>query len=52
VRSVLGTAEAVQQWRGRGLEVIASTPDEAATHLRKEIDKWRVVFKERGMKAE
>jgi len=52
VRSVLGTPEAKQQWRERGLDVIASTPDEAAAHLKKEVQKWRVVFKERGMKAE
>lgn len=52
VRSALGTSEAVQRWRERGLEVIASTPDEAAAHLRKEVQKWRIVFKERGMKAE
>ena len=52
VRSVLGTPDAVQRWRERGVEVIASTPDEAAAHLKKEVQKWRVVFKERGMKAE
>jgi tripartite-type tricarboxylate transporter receptor subunit TctC len=52
VRNTLGTPEARQQWRERGLEIIASTPDEAAAHLKKEVQKWRVVFKERGMKAE
>ena len=52
VRSVLGSPGAKQQWRERGLDVIASTPDEAAAHLRKEFEKWRVVFRERGMKAE
>ena len=52
VRANLATPEAVQRWRERGLEVIASTPDEAAAHLKKEVQKWRVVFKERGMRAE
>jgi tripartite-type tricarboxylate transporter receptor subunit TctC len=52
LRSVLGTPEAVQRWRQRGVEIIAGTPDEAAAHLKKEVQKWRVVFKERGMKAE
>jgi len=52
VRNTLGTPEVKQQWRERGLDIIANTPDEAAAHLRKEIQKWRVVFKERGMKAE
>ncbi len=52
VRGTLRTREAIQRWRERGVEVVASTPDEAAAHLRKELQKWRVVFKERGMKAE
>jgi tripartite-type tricarboxylate transporter receptor subunit TctC len=52
VRGVLGTPEAVARWRERGVEVIAGTPDEAAAHLKKEVQKWQVVFKERGMKAE
>jgi tripartite-type tricarboxylate transporter receptor subunit TctC len=52
VRASLRTPDAVQRWRDRGVEIIASTPDEAAAHLKKEVQKWRVVFKERGMKAE
>ncbi len=52
LRSSLRTLEAIQRWRERGVEVIAGTPDEAAAHLKKEVQKWRVVFKERGMKAE
>jgi tripartite-type tricarboxylate transporter receptor subunit TctC len=52
VRASLHTPDAVQRWRDRGVEIIANTPDEAAAHLKKEVQKWRVVFKERGMKAE
>lgn len=52
VRKSLRTPEAIKLWRDRGVEVVASTPDEAAAHLRKEVDKWRVVFKERGMKLQ
>ena len=52
VRSTLRTPEAIQRWRERGVEVVANTPDEAVAHLKKEVQKWRVVFKERGMKAE
>jgi tripartite-type tricarboxylate transporter receptor subunit TctC len=52
LRSVLGTPDAVQRWRARGIEIVANTPDEAAAHLKKEAQKWRIVFKERGMKAE
>lgn len=52
LRGVLTTRDTVQRWRERGVEVVASTPDEAAAHLKKEVEKWRIVFKERGMKAE
>jgi tripartite-type tricarboxylate transporter receptor subunit TctC len=52
VRASLRTPEAIQRWRDRSVEIIANTPDEAAAHLKKEVQKWRVVFKERGMKAE
>ena len=52
VRVILATPEAVQKWRERGVEIIANTPDEAAAFLKKEVQKWRIVFKERGMKAE
>ncbi len=52
VRASLRTPDAVQRWRERGVEIIASTPDEATAHLKKEVQKWRVVFKERNMKAE
>ncbi len=51
-RAALKTPDAVQRWRERGVEIIANTPDEAAAHLKKEVQKWRVVFKERGMKLE
>jgi tripartite-type tricarboxylate transporter receptor subunit TctC len=52
VRATLHTPDAVQRWRDRGVEIIANTPDEAAAHLKEEVQKWRVVFKERGMKLE
>ena len=52
VRASLRTPEAVQRWRDRSVEIIANTPDEATAHLKSEVQKWRVVFKERGMKAE
>jgi tripartite-type tricarboxylate transporter receptor subunit TctC len=52
VRGVLKTPEQVKRWQERGFDVIASTPDEMAAHLAKEVKKWRVVFKEQGIKAE
>jgi tripartite-type tricarboxylate transporter receptor subunit TctC len=52
VRSVLKTPDAVKRWQERGFDVIASTPEEMAAHLASEVKKWRVVFKEQGIRAE
>jgi tripartite-type tricarboxylate transporter receptor subunit TctC len=53
VRTALKTPDGLRRWQQeRGLEVIASTPEEMTAHLKKEIAKWRVVFKEQGIKAE
>jgi tripartite-type tricarboxylate transporter receptor subunit TctC len=52
VRAVLKTPEAIKRWQERGFDVIASTPEEMTAHLLSEIKKWRVVFKEQGIKAE
>jgi len=52
VRAVLRTPDAVKRWQDRGFDVIASTPEEMTAHLQSEVKKWRVVFKEQGIKAE
>ena len=52
VRGVLKPPEAVKRWQERGFDVVASTPEEMAIHLSSEVKKWRVVFKEQGIKAE
>lgn len=52
VRAVLQTPDAAKRWQDRGLDVIASTPEEMTAHLQAEIKKWRVVFKEQGIKAQ
>jgi tripartite-type tricarboxylate transporter receptor subunit TctC len=52
VRAVLRTPDAVKRWQERGFDVIGSTPEEMAAHLSAEIKKWRVVFKEQGIKAQ
>jgi tripartite-type tricarboxylate transporter receptor subunit TctC len=52
VRAALKTPDAVKRWQDRGLDVIASTPEEMAAHLRSEIKKWGAVFKAQGIKAE
>ncbi len=52
LRATLHTPEQAKKWADRGLDVIASTPDELAAHLKSETQKWGRVIKERGMKAE
>lgn len=52
VRAVLKTPETVKRWQERGFDVIGSTPEEMTAHLHREIKRWRVVFKEQGIKAE
>jgi tripartite-type tricarboxylate transporter receptor subunit TctC len=39
-------------WQGRGLDVIASSPDEFAVRLAAEQKKWGEVIRKRGIKAE
>jgi tripartite-type tricarboxylate transporter receptor subunit TctC len=52
VRAALKTPDAVKRWQDRGLDVIASTPEEMSAHLNREIKKWGAVFREQGIKAE
>ena len=52
VRAVLKTPDAIKRWQDRGLDVIASTPEEMAAHLAREIRKWGAVFKEQGIRSE
>lgn len=52
VRAALKTPDAVKRWQDRGLDVIASTPEEMTAHLNREIKKWGAVFKEQRIKAE
>jgi hypothetical protein len=41
----------VKRWQERGFDVIASTAEEMTTHLNAEVNKWRAVFKEQGIKT-
>jgi tripartite-type tricarboxylate transporter receptor subunit TctC len=52
VRAVLRTPDAMKRWQDRGFDVIASTPEEMAAHLAREIKKWGAVFREQGIRAE
>lgn len=52
IRATLRTPEQTQRFADRGLDLVASTPDELSAHLKSEMQKWGRVIRERGMKAE
>jgi tripartite-type tricarboxylate transporter receptor subunit TctC len=52
LKKALAAPDQVKRFQDRGLDLIASTPDEFSTHLKSEYQKWGKVIKERGMKAE
>jgi tripartite-type tricarboxylate transporter receptor subunit TctC len=52
LKKTMATPEMQKRFHDRGLDVIASTPDEFAAHVQSEHRKWGRVIKERGMKAE
>jgi tripartite-type tricarboxylate transporter receptor subunit TctC len=52
VKKTMAAPEQVKLFQKNGLDIIASTPEEFAAHLKKEYAKWGRVIKERGMRAE
>lgn len=52
VKKVMLSPEGNALFQKNGLEVVASTPEELAAHLKRESTKWQRVFKERGLKAD
>ena len=52
LKRILLAPGAPKQYQDRGLDVIASSPEEAASHLRNEMSKWGKVIKDRGMRAD
>ena len=52
IKKSLAAPEHIKRFNDIGLDIIASTPDEFAVHLKKETEKWGKVIRERGMKAE
>ena len=52
LKQVMRAPEFVRSFEQRGIDVIASTPEEFAAHLRTELVKWSKVIKERGMHAD
>jgi tripartite-type tricarboxylate transporter receptor subunit TctC len=52
LKRILLAPGAPKQYEDRGLDVIASSPEEAVVHLKNEMTKWGKVIKERGMRAD
>ncbi len=52
MKKTLSAADQVRLFADRGLDIVASTPEAAGDHLRKEVERWARVVKERGMRAE
>jgi len=52
LKKLLTAPDQARMWQERGLDVIASSPEEFAAHLVAEQTKWGRVIKERGIKSE
>jgi tripartite-type tricarboxylate transporter receptor subunit TctC len=52
IRQTLTAPDQQKRFQARGLDVIASSPEDFAAHVLSEHKKWGRVIKERGMKAE
>ncbi|MGH8641433.1 MAG: Bug family tripartite tricarboxylate transporter substrate binding protein [Burkholderiales bacterium] len=52
LKKTMAAPDQVKRFDERGLEIIASTPEEFSAHLQSEYRKWGKVIRERGMKAE
>jgi len=52
LRAILRSPELSARFAQMGLDVIASTPEEFSAHLKKEIEKWGRLIRERHMRVE
>ncbi len=52
LKKTMATPEVQKMFGDRGLDIVTSTPDEFAAHVKKESERWGSVVKERGMRAE
>jgi len=52
IKKTLSAPDQIKRFNGAGLDIVASTPDEFAVHIKKETAKWGKVIRERGMKVE
>jgi tripartite-type tricarboxylate transporter receptor subunit TctC len=51
-RKAMSTPDTIRRFEADGLDVIGSTPEQAAATLESEVKKYAVLIKERGMKAD
>jgi len=52
LKKTMAAPDQVKRFEERGLDIIASSPEEFGTHIQNEYKKWGRVIRERGMKAE
>jgi len=52
IKKILAAPEQAKLYQDRGLDVVASSPEQCAAHLKSEAAKWGKVIRERGMKAD
>ena len=52
IKRILRAPDQMRQYEERGLDVVASSPEESAAYLKSETAKWGKVIKERGMRAD
>jgi tripartite-type tricarboxylate transporter receptor subunit TctC len=52
LKKTLATPDQARLFSDRGLDIVASSPEAASDHLKKEVERWARVVKERGMRAE
>ena len=52
MKKTLATPEQAKLFADRGLDIVASSPEALGAHLKKEVERWARVVKERGMRAE
>ena len=52
MKKTLAAPEPLRMFADRGLDIVASSPDTLGDHLKKEVERWSRVVKERGMRAE
>jgi tripartite-type tricarboxylate transporter receptor subunit TctC len=52
IRQAMRAPDFVRPYEQKGFEIVTSSPEEFAAHLKSELAKWGRVIKERGMRAE